>query len=197
MAIRRHPPAHLEVLETLGSFTLLISNFDKRKVLGSVSLSKHCRSPCLCISSIFVQYGLTFFNISTSRATPRIYTSMALYSDAPPPRKFSDDKPTLLVSWWITIFCMGIILTRLAGRYVRVEKLLREDKIVATALLPLVMRAVCVHFILRYGTNNVSLEGYEMNQDEIDKRIIGSRLVMASRIFYAAVLVHPSLEDGR
>lgn len=118
---------------------------------------------------------------------------MALYSDAPPPRKFSDDKPTLLVSWWITIFCMGIILTRLAGRYVRVEKLLREDKIVATALLPLVMRAVCVHFILRYGTNNVNLDGFEMTQEEIDKRVIGSRLVMASRVFYAAVFVHPLL----
>ncbi|CAM1510662.1 Fc.00g009970.m01.CDS01 [Cosmosporella sp. VM-42] len=113
---------------------------------------------------------------------------MGLYSDAPPVREFSDDKPTLLVSWWITIFCMAIILTRLSGRYVRVEKLLREDKIVAGALVPLLCRAVCVHFILKYGTNNVDLNGLDLTPAQIDQRVIGSRLVMASRVFYAMVL---------
>ncbi|KAM5342092.1 hypothetical protein ACJ41O_015123 [Fusarium nematophilum] len=113
---------------------------------------------------------------------------MALYSDAPEARAFSDDKPTLLVSWWITVFCMAIILIRMSGRYVRVEKLLREDKIVACALLPLVLRAVCVHFVLRYGTNNVNLDDLDLTQDQIDKRVIGSRMVMASRVFYAMTL---------
>ncbi|KAF7563592.1 hypothetical protein G7046_g551 [Stylonectria norvegica] len=113
---------------------------------------------------------------------------MPFYSEAPGIKPFSDDKPTLLVSWWVTIFCMAIILIRLTGRYVRVEKLLREDKIVAAAMIPLLMRAVCVHFILRYGTNNVSLDGLTLTQSEMDKRIIGSKLVMASRIFYATVL---------
>ncbi|KAH7127436.1 hypothetical protein EDB81DRAFT_142016 [Dactylonectria macrodidyma] len=113
---------------------------------------------------------------------------MSIYSDAPDARAFSQDKPTLLVSWWITTFCAAIIVLRLSGRYVRVEKLLREDKIVAGALLPLVMRAVCVHFVLKYGTNNVNLDGLDLTEDEINKRVIGSRLVMASRIFYAAVL---------
>ncbi|KPM42148.1 hypothetical protein AK830_g4404 [Neonectria ditissima] len=113
---------------------------------------------------------------------------MSIYSDAPARRPFSEDKPTLLVSWWITIFCFAIIILRLSGRYVRVEKLLREDKIVAVAMLPLLLRAVCVHFVLRYGTNNVSLDGIDMTQDEVDRRVIGSRLVMASRVFYAAVL---------
>ena len=112
---------------------------------------------------------------------------MALYSDAPPAREFSEDKPTLLVSWWITIFCIAIILTRLSGRYVRVEKLLREDKIVAGALLPLLLRAVCVHFILKYGTNNVDLNGLDLTPAQLDQRVIGSRLVMASRVFYAMV----------
>ncbi|KAK7408467.1 hypothetical protein QQX98_009334 [Neonectria punicea] len=113
---------------------------------------------------------------------------MSIYSDAPARRPFSDDKPTLLVSWWITTFCFAIIILRLSGRYVRVEKLLREDKIVAVAMLPLLLRAVCVHFVLRYGTNNVNLEGVDMAREEIDRRVIGSRLVMASRVFYAAVL---------
>ncbi|KAF5019007.1 hypothetical protein F66182_8997 [Fusarium sp. NRRL 66182] len=113
---------------------------------------------------------------------------MSLYSDAPEARAFHEDKPTLLVSWWITIFCVAIILTRMSGRYVRVEKLLREDKIAAVVLLPLVLRAVCVHFVLRNGTNNVSLDGLDLTQDDIDKRIMGSRMVMASRVFYAATL---------
>lgn len=112
---------------------------------------------------------------------------MSIYSEAPERRPFSDDKPTLLVSWWITIFCFAIIILRLSGRYVRVEKLLREDKIVAVAMLPLLLRAVCVHFVLRYGTNNINLHGIHLSQEEIDRRVIGSRLVMASRVFYAAM----------
>ncbi|KAF4975719.1 hypothetical protein FZEAL_7530 [Fusarium zealandicum] len=113
---------------------------------------------------------------------------MSLYSEAPELRPFHQDKPTLLVSWWVTIFCIAVILTRMSGRYVRVEKLLFEDKIVAGALIPLTLRAVCVHFVLRYGTNNVNLDGIDLTEDEIDKRIMGSRMVMASRVFYAATL---------
>lgn len=109
---------------------------------------------------------------------------MSLYSEAPPARPFSDDKPTLLVMWWITIFSTAIISLRLVGRYIRVEKLFGEDKIAAAALLPLYLRAICVHFVLRYGTNNVQLDG--LTGDALDKRVIGSRLVLASRIFYAA-----------
>lgn len=112
---------------------------------------------------------------------------MTFYSEAPDARPFSEDKPTLLVSWWITIFCFAIIILRLSGRFVRVEKLLREDKICAGALLPILMRAICVHFVLKYGTNNVNLDNLNLTQDEIDKRVIGSRLVMASRVFYACV----------
>lgn len=113
---------------------------------------------------------------------------MGFYTEAPEMTRYQDDKPTLLVSWWVTIFCTAIICTRLSGRYIRVEKLLREDKIVATALIPLLIRAVCVHFILKYGTNNINLETLEipLTEDQIAKRVIGSRLVMASRVFYAS-----------
>ncbi|KAH7173925.1 uncharacterized protein B0J16DRAFT_376496 [Fusarium flagelliforme] len=113
---------------------------------------------------------------------------MSLYSTAPDIRTFQEDKPTLLVSWWITVFCTAIILTRLAGRYVRVEKLLKEDIIVTAALVPLILRAVCVHFVLKNGTNNVNLDGLDLSDEDIEKRVLGSRMVMASRVFYAAVL---------
>nr|RBR02299.1 hypothetical protein FVER53263_10131 [Fusarium verticillioides] len=113
---------------------------------------------------------------------------MPLYSDAPDARQFYEDKPTLLVSWWITVFCVAIILTRMSGRYVRVEKLLKEDKIAAGALIPLVLRAICVHFVLKNGTNNVNLDGLKLSDADIDKRIVGSKMVLASRVFYASIL---------
>ncbi|KAL3965555.1 hypothetical protein ACCO45_002559 [Purpureocillium lilacinum] len=84
---------------------------------------------------------------------------MTFYSSAPPLRDFSEAKPTLLVAWWTTLFCTCLILLRLAGRYIRVEKLFVEDKIAAGALLPLYLRIACVHVVLLYGTNNAQLEG--------------------------------------
>lgn len=112
-----------------------------------------------------------------------------LYSDPPALRPFSEAKPTLLVSWWITLFCTCIILLRLAGRYIRVEKLFREDKIVALALVPLFLRIGCAHVVLFWGTNNIELDGTTLSDVELSHRVAGSRVVLASRIFYAATLV--------
>lgn len=114
---------------------------------------------------------------------------MALYSPAPPDRPFKDAKPTLLVSWWITLFCTCLILLRLAGRYIRVESLFREDKITALALLPLYLRIACIHVVLLYGTNNVQLSGLDLSAEEINGRIIASKIVLAGRIFYTAASV--------
>ncbi|KAM3441103.1 hypothetical protein NHJ13734_002974 [Beauveria thailandica] len=112
-----------------------------------------------------------------------------LYSDPPPLRPFSEAKPTLLVSWWITLFCTCIILLRLAGRYIRLEKLFREDKIVALALVPLFLRIACAHVVLLWGTNNVNLDGAAALSDaQLSHRVTGSRVVLAGRVFYAATL---------
>lgn len=112
-----------------------------------------------------------------------------IYSEPPPRRPFSEAKPTLLVSWWITLFCTCIILLRLAGRYIRVEKLFREDKIVALALVPLFLRIGCAHVVLLWGTNNVDLGGAALSEEELAHRVAGSRVVLAGRVFYAATLV--------
>lgn len=111
---------------------------------------------------------------------------MALYSSPPPALVFSEAKPTLLVSWWITAFSTSLILLRLAGRYIRVEKLFMEDKIAAFALVPLYIRMACVHIVLLYGTNNAQLDGLDPASSEAQHRQLGSRMVLASRIFYAA-----------
>jgi len=115
---------------------------------------------------------------------------MPLYTDPPPLRSFVHDKPTLLVCWWTTIFCAVIILIRITGRFVRTERLFKEDKTAALALVPLFMRIACVHYILLYGTNNAQLQGVPLSEDDIRRKSIASGLVLFSRILYAATYVY-------
>lgn len=114
---------------------------------------------------------------------------MSLYSEPPPLNPFSDDKPTLLVCWWITTFCAVIILLRVSGRFVRTEKLFPEDKTAALALLPLFLRMGCVHAILVYGTNNAELADANLPDDVLHRKSIASGLVLLSRFLYAATYV--------
>ena len=112
---------------------------------------------------------------------------MSIYTDPPALRPFSDDKPILLVSWWLALFCTVVIILRVVGRYVRMEKLFLEDKIAALALIPMYLRVACVHVLLLYGTNNVELvnkEGLHLSEQAIARRVVGSKLVLATRFFY-------------
>ncbi|KAL7950188.1 GPCR protein, PTH11-type [Trichoderma barbatum] len=113
---------------------------------------------------------------------------MSIYSEPPALRAFYEDKPTLLVCWWATIFCALMIVLRIAGRFIRTEKLFAEDKFAALALIPLFLRMGCVHFILINGTNNADFTGVTLTPDELHKRSVASGLVLLSRIFYAATL---------
>ncbi|KAK1966206.1 hypothetical protein LY78DRAFT_578827 [Colletotrichum sublineola] len=113
---------------------------------------------------------------------------MNIYTEPPELRKFSQDKPSLLVCWWITSFCTVIILLRVAGRFIRTEKLFQEDKVAALALIPLWLRMVCVHFVLLYGTNNAQFDGITLSSEEVHRKKIASCLVLVSRIFNAATL---------
>jgi hypothetical protein len=107
-----------------------------------------------------------------------------LYSSVPPKAQSKlDDNPTLLVSWWCTGFAIAIIVVRVFGRKVRTDKLFKEDKVMLLSMVPLLIRMGLVHVILIWGTNNAQTQG--MTETEIQHREIGSRLVLASRIFYA------------
>ncbi|KAL5332471.1 hypothetical protein BJX70DRAFT_404572 [Aspergillus crustosus] len=107
-----------------------------------------------------------------------------IYSAIPPDiRTRLDDNPTLMVSWWATGVSLAIILTRVAGRYVRIERLFREDKIMMASILPLLARMALVHVVLIYGTNNTKVDG--LTEEDIRRREIGSKLVLAARICYA------------
>ncbi|KAL6881195.1 GPCR protein, PTH11-type [Trichoderma novae-zelandiae] len=113
---------------------------------------------------------------------------MSIYSEPPALRPFSEDKPSLLVCWWATIFCALMILLRILGRFIRTEKLFTEDKVVALALIPLFLRMGCVHFILVHGTNNSDFTGITLTPEQVHKKSVASGLVLLSRILYAATL---------
>jgi hypothetical protein len=109
----------------------------------------------------------------------------ALYNASPPERRSRiANNPTLLYSWWCTIFSVVIIGIRLSGRYIRNERLFREDKIMAWSIIPLLARMGCIHVVLIYGTNNVDINGLT-DPVKIRRREIGSQVVLAARIFYA------------
>jgi hypothetical protein len=110
-----------------------------------------------------------------------------IYHDEPPAYQSRIAmNPTLIVSWWCTLFSLTAILIRLFGRWVRTERLFREDWIMFYSIVPLLLRMAFVHVILIYGTNNTTTTGFTSLQ--IQHHETGSRLVLAARIFYAAYI---------
>lgn len=69
------------------------------------------------------------------------------------------------------------------GRYCRTKRYFTEDKVMMIAVVPLLVRMTLVHLVLIWGTNNAKTEG--LSETDIRDREIGSRLVLAARIFYA------------
>ncbi|CAG7924407.1 unnamed protein product [Penicillium olsonii] len=109
---------------------------------------------------------------------------VSIYPDSPPARQTRGQvNPTLMMSWWATGFSLTIIVIRLFGRYKRVERLFPEDKAIMISVIPLLVRMILVHFVLTLGTNNTVTDG--LSAQEIRNRELGSKLVLAARIFYA------------
>jgi hypothetical protein len=52
------------------------------------------------------------------------------------------------------------------------------------AIIPLLIRMGLVHVVLLFGTNNAIIAGLSL--ENIQRREIGSKLVLVSRIMYAA-----------
>ena len=111
---------------------------------------------------------------------------MGIYSEAPGVSTFAEVKPTLLVCWWMTIFCFVIILLRIAGRFIRSEQLFAEDRTVGFAIITLFLRMGCVHAILIFGTNNVDFGSSQPSAKDLRRRAIASGLVIACRVLHAA-----------
>ncbi|KAE8153925.1 hypothetical protein BDV25DRAFT_136493 [Aspergillus avenaceus] len=113
-----------------------------------------------------------------------VLDTRGIYPAIPPnARTKVDDNPTLLVSWWTTGFSLAIIVVRVIGRYVRTERFFGEDKVMMLAIIPLLARMAFVHVVLIWGTNNTKTAG--LTPEEIQNRVIGSKLVLVARICYA------------
>lgn len=107
-----------------------------------------------------------------------------VWSQTPPNFQSREDtNPTLLMSWWATGFSLVIILIRVCGRFVRLERFFPEDLVMMASIVPLLIRMAFVHLVLVWGTNNTKTAGLTL--EEIQHRELGSKLVLAARIFYA------------
>lgn len=91
---------------------------------------------------------------------------------------------TLVFSWITTILILVLIGVRIVGRKIRANAILREDVIMGIAAIPLVTRMILLQITLDHGTNNIAV-GSGMSEQEIHQRAIGSKTVLATRIFYA------------
>ncbi|KAI5797586.1 hypothetical protein EDC01DRAFT_650530 [Geopyxis carbonaria] len=113
--------------------------------------------------------------------------AVSMFSPMPPPhRTMLDDRPTLLVTYWCVACSIVLILFRCAGRMVRIGRLYRDDKLMMLTMIPMLIRLACVHVVLTFGTNNVDVTG--ISDDEAWRRQIGSKVVLAARVFYPAYI---------
>ncbi|KAH8151399.1 uncharacterized protein LAJ45_04602 [Morchella importuna] len=104
----------------------------------------------------------------------------------PPPRNSHQDRPTLLVTWWCSSLCLFIIVSRVVGRFARTMKIFNDDKWMAATAIPLMIRMGLIHAVLVLGTNNADTTG--MTEEEVRKRTLGSKLVLAARVWYAVFI---------
>ncbi|KAJ5834114.1 hypothetical protein N7447_000140 [Penicillium robsamsonii] len=122
--------------------------------------------------------------MASMASTAMSLVTRGIYHDTPPGIQTRNEiNPTLMMSWWATLFSLIIIIVRLFGRYIRVERFFTEDKVMMISVIPLLIRMVLVHFVLILGTNNTTTTG--LTEKEISNRELGSKLVLAARIFYA------------
>lgn len=109
---------------------------------------------------------------------------------APPSQKHG--RCSLTGDRWCTFYALVVIFVRVCGRYVRAEKVFIEDAIMMVAIAPLFIRMGLAHVVLTHGTNNVVTTG--LSEEDIRRRVVGSQVVLASRIMYTVlwVPIHPS-----
>ncbi|KAL7269531.1 hypothetical protein RUND412_007806, partial [Rhizina undulata] len=102
----------------------------------------------------------------------------------------STDYNTLATTWACSMLSLIIIITRLSWRYRQVGRMYLDDLWMGISLGPLLLRLAFIHVTLVWMTNNFDRSEYPVSQMsplEIKQRIIGSKLVLPGRVFYAAL----------
>lgn len=125
-----------------------------------------------------------------------------LYGPAPAFRPTFLDHPTLLIAYWCSLCCIFLIFARLFWRYVRLSKAYRDDWWMVASIIPLGIRLGLAHLVLIWGTNNISLVGFDEFRisrnggeyvkwsldEEARRRENGSKCVLAARVAYTAFI---------
>ncbi|KAI5789646.1 hypothetical protein DFH27DRAFT_207185 [Peziza echinospora] len=123
-------------------------------------------------------------------------------SSAPDFRPTFMDRSILLMTWWCSISALVIVLVRVIGRYCRTLTMYRDDRLMLASILPLALRLGLAHLVLRLGTNNINLDGFDKFttpkgdeeviewglEKEISRREMGSKIVLVSRLAYVAFI---------
>jgi len=134
-----------------------------------------------------------------------ILAPRGLYTSAPAFRPTFLDRPTLLITYWCSLFGVFLIFARLFWRFARLSKAYRDDWWMVASIIPLGMRLGLAHLVLIWGTNNISLAGFDEFRtprnggeyvewglgEEISRRENGSKCVLAARVAYTALWVLP------
>lgn len=98
---------------------------------------------------------------------------------------------SILATTYITTFlAVALIFVRLIWRYRRGERMYADDMWMGISLCPLLIRLGLIHIVLVYGTNNFDYNEVnisEMSQGQIERRVIGSKLTLLSRVVYAGL----------
>ena len=95
---------------------------------------------------------------------------------------------TLIVTYVFSVANLVLIFTRLLWRFSRrkQEKVHTDDLFMGLSIVPLLLRLGCNHVVLTYGTNNVN-NPESLTPQQIETRVIGSKMVLAVRICYAVL----------
>ncbi|KAF8455180.1 hypothetical protein BGX38DRAFT_216576 [Terfezia claveryi] len=125
-----------------------------------------------------------------------------LYSSAPAFRPTFLDHPTLLITYWCSLFSVFLIFSRLFWRFSRLSKAYKDDWWMVASIIPLGIRLGLAHLVLIWGTNNISLAGFDEFRkprdggeyvkwgldEEIRRRENGSKCILAARVAYTAFI---------
>ncbi|RPB29266.1 hypothetical protein L211DRAFT_882255, partial [Terfezia boudieri ATCC MYA-4762] len=101
------------------------------------------------------------------------------------------DWPTLIVTYISAFLSLTFIAIRLICRRIRGERYwsFHDDMWMGISVFPLIFRLGLIHVVIVYGTNSLSVEMLQaLNEGEKEERILGSKVVLATRITYAAFL---------
>ncbi|KAF8417143.1 hypothetical protein EV426DRAFT_540687, partial [Tirmania nivea] len=102
------------------------------------------------------------------------------------------DWRTLITTYICTFLSLTFIAIRLICRRIRGERYwsFHDDIWMGLSVIPLLLRLGLIHVVIFYGTNSLSMEmAWPLEEEEsMDRRILGSKSVLASRITYTAFL---------